>query len=137
MVDRMTWSRRLDALKGYLGKLRSYQVVPEADFVADWTVHDTAERNLHLAIECLLDMAQHYIAEEGLRLPQTNRDAFTVLREAGRLDSGLADRLEGWAGLRNLLVHAYLNIDHAKTFAIIRDELGDLEEFLAWATDQR
>ncbi len=119
-----------------MGKLRSYQSVPEAEFIAEWTIHDTAERNLHLAMECLIDLAQHFIAEEGLRLPQSNRDVFRVLREAGRLNTELAERLEGWAGLRNLLVHAYLDVDHGKTYAIIRDELGDLEEFLDWAADQ-
>ena len=40
-----------------------------------------------------------------------------------------AERMQGWAGFRNVLVHDYVGIDHRIAWAAIRDELDDLVAF--------
>lgn len=136
MVDREIFSRRLEALRGYLGKLAAFPEVGEDEFVREAALHDLAERYLHLAVEASLDLANHWIAERGLRTPDANRDTFTVLEEAGELPADLAERLRGWAGFRNILVHEYLAIDHGIAWRAIRDELGDLEDLARWAAEK-
>jgi uncharacterized protein YutE (UPF0331/DUF86 family) len=133
MVDREIFSRRLEALRAYLTKLHAFREAGEAEFVREPALHDLAERYLHLAVEACLDLANHWIADRSLPTPDANRDTFTVLEQAGELTPGLAERLRGWAGFRNILVHEYLKIDHAIAFGAIRDELGDLERFAVWA----
>ena len=76
-----------------------------------------------------IDIANHWIADHGLRTPGSNRDSFTVLEEAGEIEAGLAERLRGWAGFRNILVHGYVDIDHRIAYAAIHEELGDLAAF--------
>jgi uncharacterized protein YutE (UPF0331/DUF86 family) len=105
MVDREIFSRRLEALRGYLDKVAAFREVGEDEFVCEAALHDLAERYLHLAVEASLDLANHRIAARGLRTPDANRDTFTVLEEAGELSGDLAERLRGWAGFRTLLVH--------------------------------
>lgn len=74
-------------------------------------------------------------AEWGLPTPDANRDTFTILERAGELDPGLAERLRGWAGFRNILVHEYLDIDHAPiAFRAIQTELSDMDRLGEWAT---
>jgi uncharacterized protein YutE (UPF0331/DUF86 family) len=136
MVDREIVSRRLEALRGYLDKLAAFREVGEDEFVREAALHDLAERYLHLAVEASLDLANHWIADRGLRTPDANRDTFTVLEEAGELPGDLAERLRGWAGFRNILVHEYLAIDHGIAWRAIRDELGDLETLARWAGEQ-
>jgi hypothetical protein len=46
----------------------------------------------------------------------------------------LAERLRGWAGFRNVLVHEYLDIDHAIAYRAIQTELSDLDRLGEWAT---
>lgn len=133
MVDRESFSRRLEALHGYLRKLRAFREADEAEFVGEPALHDLAERYLHLAVEACLDLANHWIVEKGLPTPDANRGTFTVLEEAGELPSDLADRLRGWAGFRNVLVHEYVEIDHSIAYRAISEELGDLESFAEWA----
>jgi len=134
MVDREIFSRRLEALRDYLGKLRAFRNVDEAEFVKEPALHDLAERYLHLAVEACLDVGNHWIADQGLPTPEANRDTFTILEQAGELPEHLAHRLRGWAGFRNILVHEYLAIDHALAHRALKDELGDLEELATWAT---
>ena len=133
MVDTEIFSRRLDALDSYLDRLRSLGEAEEPEYLAEPGIHDLAARYLHLAAEAAIDLANHWIADRGLRTPDSNRDSFTVLEEAGEIDAALAERLRGWAGFRNVLVHDYVNIDHRIAYAAIRDELDELAEFRGWA----
>jgi len=41
----------------------------------------------------------------------------------------LASQLVGWAGLRNVLVHVYLDIDHERIFEILQSDLDQLQRF--------
>ena len=54
MVDTEIFSRRLDALDGYLGRLRNLGRATEAEYLSDPAVHDPAARYLHLATEAAL-----------------------------------------------------------------------------------
>ena len=136
MVDAEIFSRRLEALHGYLGKLKAFREADESEFVGEPALHDLAERYLHLVVEACLDLANHWIADKALPTPDTNRDSFSILERAGELSPDLADRLRGWAGFRNILVHEYLEIDHAIAYRAIRQELGDLERFATWAANK-
>jgi uncharacterized protein YutE (UPF0331/DUF86 family) len=122
-------SRRLDALEGYLAKLESFRPVPREEFVEESTLHDLAERYLQLACECVADIGQHLISDLGFRHAESYRDVIAVLQEEGILEDDLAKSLKGWMGLRNVLVHIYLKIDHGKTYDTIETELEDLERF--------
>ena len=84
-------------------------------------------------VEASIDVANHWIADQGPRAQDSNRDSFTVLEEAGELDATLAERMRGWAGFRDVLVHDYITIDHRIAYAAIRDELDDLVQFRTWA----
>lgn len=133
MVDLEVFSRRLDSLERYLRRAAALGKAGEAAFLAEPAVYDLAERYLHLATEAAIDLANHWISDAGLRTPETNRDTFAVLQEAGEIDSELAEKLRGWAGFRNVLVHQYANIDHRVSYRAIRDDLADLEAFRQWA----
>lgn len=65
--------------------------------------------------------------------PETYRDAFAILSRHGVLDATLAQRLQAWAGLRNVLVHAYLAIDHGIAWDAITRDLPELRSFAAVA----
>jgi len=133
MVDAEIFSRRLDALDGYLQRLRSLGEASEAEYLAEPGIHDLAARYLHLAVEAVIDLANHWIAERELRTPDSNKDSFTVLEEAGEIDHLLAERLRGWAGFRNVLVHEYVDIDHRVAYRALKEELTDLVQFRDWA----
>ena len=136
MVDREIFSRRLEALRGYLRKLKAFLEADEEEFVREPALHDLAERYLHMAVDACLDLANHWIADKALPTPDANRDTFTILERAGELSAEMADKLRGWAGFRNILVHEYLEIDHCIAYRTIRHELVDLESFASWAAEK-
>lgn len=135
MVDAEILRRRIDALLGYLDRLDGFADVDEAAFVREPDTHHLAERYLHLALECCLDLANHIISAKGFEAPDTYRDAFGILAHHGVVDPELGQRLQGWAGMRNVLVHAYLDIDHSLTWRALTAELDDLRRLAAVAAD--
>ncbi len=126
VVDAEILRRRIDALLDYLNRLEPFGAMDRKRFIADRDEHHLAERYLHLAIESALDIANHIIADAGFEAPDTYRDAFAILTRHGMLDDALGRRLQSWAGMRNVLVHLYLDIDHGITWETIRNDLGDL-----------
>ncbi len=129
VVDRDVLSSRLDALETYLAELRTFRTRSRDEFVREPSLHHLAERYLHLACESVLDIAHHVIADRGFREPGSYKDVFEVLCQENFLDAGLSTRLKQWMGLRNLLVHLYLEIDHGRIYDAIAEDLGDLEAF--------
>jgi uncharacterized protein YutE (UPF0331/DUF86 family) len=129
VVDAEILRRRLDALLRYLSRLEPFGSVPRDQFVAEPDTHVLAERYLHLAIESALDVANHVIADSGFEAPETYRDAFAILARHGVIDDVLAGELQAWAGFRNVLVHAYLDIDHGIAWDAITQQLDELRRF--------
>lgn len=129
MVDRDVLVRRISALLGYIDDLRAFHGVSRDEFVAKASIHRLAERDVHLACEAMLDIAHHVISDSGWGAPDSYRESMRVLADRGVLPADLARRLEGWVGLRNILVHLYLDTDHGRVHDAIVSELGDLEAF--------
>ncbi|MDH0309420.1 type VII toxin-antitoxin system HepT family RNase toxin [Aeromonas caviae] len=70
-----------------------------------------AERTLQVSIEACIGVAKHWAKALASHTPQDAYQAFEILAQRGELSP---DTLIGWRkiiGLRNALVHDYLNID--------------------------
>ncbi|HEY77143.1 MAG TPA: DUF86 domain-containing protein [Thermoflexia bacterium] len=129
MVNRDTIERFTRLLRQYLKHLRQLAEVPDDRFLADPHLIGSARYYLTVSIEACLDIANHLIASEGLRSPKDYKDAFRVLHEAGVLSGELSARMQALAGLRNLLVHVYWDVDDALIHQSLRTELDDFEQY--------
>lgn len=129
MVDREMLIQRLKLLSEYLEDLEELQELPYRDFVTDKKTRRYAERTLHLAIECCLDLASHIIADLKLREPETYRDMFAVLAESSVIPQSALPELEKMAGFRNVIVHHYVRIDPEIVFEVLKRNLGTIRDF--------
>ena len=82
------------ALETYLEKTRAFRKFAREDFIRDDSVHALAERYLHLAMEAVLDVGNHLIADRGLPVPDTFKGVFKTLADAGLLPDSLAAQLQ-------------------------------------------
>ncbi len=98
--------------------------------LADWTHRDALVLNLLRACEAAIDLAMHEVAQRGLGVPQTSREAFTLLKEAGVLPADVAQCMEAMVGFRNVAVHSYREIETAILQRVLETHLGDFEDFL-------
>lgn len=121
---------KLEDLEGYLGLLRDYADRSVDEIEGDPTLRGAVERYLHLALETCLDIGEHVIALEGARKPSTYREVIEILGEIGVLEPDFAERFAEAAGLRNVLVHRYADVDVARLHAFLVEDLDDVETFL-------
>jgi uncharacterized protein YutE (UPF0331/DUF86 family) len=94
-----------------------------------WRTRLAAEHALQLAIQTCIDVGAHVVSELGLKAPADYRGVFESLCPAG-LDAQLAERLAAAAGMRNILVHGYLDVDDEAVWNAL-DRLADLRAFAA------
>ena len=128
MVDRFVVDARIAKIREYVALLRKiYRQNEEKAFLKDPLVYGNAERYLQLAIQCVLDISNHIVADLRLNLPADNRELFEMLAEHKVLSKSLSARLTSMAGFRNILVHEYLEIDRKRVFGALKNDLGDFE----------
>ena len=128
MVKKDLVDVRLEKLRLYLKTLKAIGKYDLKMFKNDVFIHATAERYLHLSIECLLDMGNHIISDKGYRKPETYTEIFRILKEEKVISAKLLEELEGMAAFRNILVHDYLKIDLDKIHIIIREKINAMEK---------
>jgi uncharacterized protein YutE (UPF0331/DUF86 family) len=131
MVDLRRLRALLDRIGAETTELRRLAAMTDDELTADPERMPGAKYRLQVAVEACIDAAEHVIASEGLRSPESYADAFTALGEAGVLDPDLTRSLEDAARFRNLLVHQYGEIDDARVREILRTRIDDLERFRA------
>ena len=105
MVDRDLVLRRLADLDLYRRQVAEYGGVSPEEYGRDWKTQRIVERTLQMAIEACLDIGNHLIVDQKLRVPNSYSDVFQVLAEARILSDGERDSMVHMAGFRNLLVH--------------------------------
>lgn len=132
MVDAERTRARLGRLEYLLERLDEVRAGGEADYLRDERLQAATERWLQLAVQTCIDIGASLVAERSSHPPADYASVFTSLAVAGDLPSELADRLAAAARQRNLLVHAYLDVDPLEVLASLH-RLDDLRAFAALA----
>lgn len=133
MVREEVVRRRLAMLDGYLLELGALGEVDAEQYV---TVRRQAERLLQLVVEVAVDINTHVVTEQEGMPPTSSRDSFVRAGRFGLLSADLASRLAPAAGLRNVLIHDYGDIDDQLVLVAIPIALDNFREYasavIAW-----
>ena len=81
------------------------------------------------SIQAIIDIACAVVSRYNLGYPDSYADCFRVLRRENVLPDDLTDRLTQAVGMRNVLVHEYLDVDDK----LLLDALDRLSDFRAFA----
>jgi uncharacterized protein YutE (UPF0331/DUF86 family) len=84
-----------------------------------------------MALQAALDASSHIVSARRLGEPETNRELFSLLAGDGWVSPGLLPVLQAMAGLRNILVHGYQQVDNAIVRDVVENRLQDLLGFVA------
>jgi uncharacterized protein YutE (UPF0331/DUF86 family) len=131
MVDRDVALRKSEAIEHHAARLRAKLPLDPAALEEDESLRNDVCFDLLQAIQPCIDLAVHACTHESLGVPETPAGAFALLEKNGVISAALSARLARAAGLRNLIVHRYGDLDAAKLAQAIASGLGDLEEFAA------
>lgn len=129
MIDERTIHERLDYINAMLTHLKRYQALSREEFEADEGRYHAALYELQTCIEAMTDIGNHLIAALGLRKPKDRGEIPLIIAEAGIIDKPLAQCLTQAVGMRNLIVHGYLDLILEAVYQTIQENLGDIEAF--------
>lgn len=122
-------AERLKLLSKYVKFLQSYRKNTLEDLMNDYTLRGAVERYLELSIECCIDIAEMIISYENLKRPESYKDVILILGKEGIIPEKFAEKFSNAAGLRNILVHMYANIDINELYININRNLADFDKF--------
>jgi len=122
--------RRVNEIKSSIDGLGSLALMDREIFLSDPIVCDAAKYKLLLAIEASLSICNHINAKISKKVPETYADCFIILGNSGAISSELAERLAKMAKFRNMLIHVYWEIENARVYDIINEDLNDLRMYI-------
>jgi len=141
MVDKELLSRKISRLRSYLEELKSAEDIDWGKYQSDSRAKAFVERYLHLAIEEVMDIANHLVSFYKWREPIGYRDLFLILKEHGIISEKYLPTFQNMASFRNMLVHRYETIDDELVFGIFKERLDDFELFITllvnWVESQK
>ena len=120
-------NRKKESLIKYLDDLKKYEEHSYQQFLED---HYSVERILELIIMVSSDVVFHLISEKGKDIPSSYRSAFLKAGELSIISNDLSERLALAAGMRNILVHEYEEIDLDIIYQSIKESIKDFSQFL-------
>jgi uncharacterized protein YutE (UPF0331/DUF86 family) len=127
--------RHLVALNQALTHLRHFSGRSQSELRGDLDARWAIERGLQICSQNALDVAMHVAAIPGA---DEGEAAIDRLAELGVLPAAFAARFRAVAGLRDVLVHAYLEFDLKFLHAVLSERLGDFAVYAghveAWLT---
>lgn len=131
MLDHSRIRDRLAEVRKRLQSLKkSVETVDEEQFLTDSLIADATERRLQVAIQACLDIAGHIVSQAAVKKPkQENKELFLILVELGIIENKLAKKLVQMVGIRNILVHEYLEVARERVYKAVKNDLGDIVQF--------
>ncbi|HUP42999.1 MAG TPA: DUF86 domain-containing protein [Thermoanaerobaculia bacterium] len=118
--------RKLDTLRSLLAELEKHAGATAEEIRRD---PYRVERLLELLVTAAADLLSHLLAERGEQ-PGTYKETFRQAGEQGLITSDLSDRFQRAAGMRNVLVHLYEDIDYGIVHESVGQALRDFPELI-------
>ena len=127
--------RKLQLIAEDLGRLESFRDVSYDELLGDPIQLAAVERILERMVMRAIDANEHLISELSTGAEErvtrlSYRDTFLRLAQLGVYPAEFAGRIARSAGLRDILVHDYNDVDHRVLFAAISGALTEYRQYV-------
>jgi len=135
VVNRDIVARKLARARSWLADAATRLDAPPDVFLANADSRDLATFHLFLAMQEVIDLAVHWVADAGWDAPDDAGGAFDVLAGRGVIPRDTATALRAMVGLRNRIAHGYATLDHERLHEEATDGLAAMRAFLVSIAD--
>jgi len=129
LVDKSLIMRKISEIETYKDQIEEFSTITTKEYRGNWRTQRIVERTLQMMIEICVDISNHIISGEKIRVPVSYVDTFKILHENSIIDSKLFGIMEKMAKFRNILVHQYEEVDAEIVVLILKEHLGDFDRF--------
>ncbi len=129
---------KVEEIEAYLLELETIKPKSYSAYAKDILTKAACERYFEKITESLTDLAFLLIKENGLKMPEDDKEAFSILEKSNYIDASLCIKLREAKGMRNLIAHDYGSVDDKMVFEAITLEITrDAKLFLKAAKKPR
>ena len=122
--------QKLESLRRCVGRVQERIPATSEALADDPDSQDIVALNLTRAIQLCVDIASHWVSRHPeLPAPQSMGESFELLARAGVIDPALATQLRHSVGFRNIMIHAYEEVDWRIVHAIGTEHLDEFRQF--------
>lgn len=123
-------ARKLESPRRCIQRVGSKLPDSVETLLTDLDAQDIVTLNVTRAVQMSVYIVAHWLAEHSEpAAPKTMEKAFEALANFGAIEPELAVRMQNLAGLRNLIIHNYDDVNWEIVFAICQYHLGDFRAF--------
>lgn len=128
---------RLAVIRGLLNDLAEVDAAPagKPSLAENRMLRHGVERILTQLVELATAINEHVVGARLQRVATSYRDSFELAEECGLIDKQLRDDLLPSVGMRNVLVHEYLEIDLQKVAAAVPLALSAYRRYVQQAAE--
>ena len=132
MFDRQVIEAHLQNMEEALANLGRYRNLSLEELRKDLSLVWIVEKGLQILIQNLLDIGAHVLASEIKNDWDDYGEIIFKLGHHGILPMDFSERIQGMAGLRNILIHEYLRVDVPKLYDYLKNRLSDFNEYMSY-----
>lgn len=128
-VNKDVVHKRLSLLEKNIKLLEEYTHIPEDRLLGDPTLYGAARFYLIEAIEIIVDIGNHILAEEFSLTPGTYADVIRKLGQQGVVPKKFAEENENMPKFRNKVIHLYDEVRGEDVYENLQKAPGILRRF--------
>jgi uncharacterized protein YutE (UPF0331/DUF86 family) len=129
--DTAVLAEKVAAVERHLGRVADLLPNRPENLLPMTVESDAVILHLWQAVQVVIDLAVSTCVKSGLGSPTSYAEVFRKLSRAGSIEAGLSERLTRAAGFRNVVAHAYEDLDMARVHKTAMQGPPDLRAFLA------
>ena len=130
LYDQDKLAKLISEFRRSVSRLQKLRETDRKQFLNDPDKIGSAKYHFIIAIESSIDICNHIVSRNGYRVPEDYADTYRVLCENDAFESEFCEQLIRMAKFRNRLVHLYWEVDDARVYRILEENLGDFKTFL-------
>ena len=136
MINKTLIGQRLSLILEYYNQLAKFAEKTREEFLADKILVAATESYLRRILESIFDIGRHILAKNTrVDLAQEYKGIAKGLGELKVVNQDLSKKLVQMAGYRNRLVHLYNLVTDEELYHIIKNDLGDIKDFIKCVSD--
>ena len=132
MIDKERIKSKIKTVKQEREYLKDFEGISFQKFLNSENIHQYygAVHHLQVAVQAVLDIAQHIASYQRFKSYTSNKEVFEILKDNNVITFDIATSMTNAVGLRNVIVHQYEEVDPEKVYDIIQNHLDDIDVFI-------
>lgn len=123
-------SNKIESLRRCVTRIETVRPPSAEALLENVDAQDILSLNIERAVQISVDIAAHLLAGMETAVPETMAETFRLLHQSGVIGQPLSEKLAKAVGFRNIVVHAYHDIDWAIVYSIATNGPSDFREYV-------